>query len=305
MGYIDKMREREASLEEKEEAFNKFIIAEYLKYGSVDEVFKANDFSLPISYAGVQRLLDRWGIVKAAGPNTMLSESIGFLVRLVETKIPLESLYRRMPTSFTPSMTTLHRIYRNVKKDVRKEIEKRDMRRVGTALIVTGETKRQILIGHDVSTPRLDLGKAYGAVSLPMGFSKRTEARKDSVIRVLQQELFSQQTIDQSLDLGEFADNPSPFGFIDIADVRVSVYHLELPEFILEKESFSSFKLKNYRFVNADELINGILNLRQGVGEMALGYLKYLDALEEEETLDPIYINSNLNQKLALLSLDY
>lgn len=305
MGYIDKMLEKESSFEEKERVFNKFIVSEYLKYGSVDEVFKANDFSLPISYAGVHRLLDKWGIVKAAGPNTMLSESIGFLVRLVETKIPLESLYRRMPPSFTPSMTTLHRIYRNVKKDVKKEIEKRDMRRAGTALIITGTSRRQILVGQDVSTPRLDLGKSYGAVSLPMGFSKRTEAREDSVVRVLQQEVFTRQTVEQTMNFAKLVDNLSPFGFIDIADVRVSVYHLELPEQVVENEEFTSFKLKNFRFVNVDEILNAGLNLRQGVKEMVRGYLKHLEANGEEESFNPIYITSNLNQKLALLSLDY
>lgn len=303
MGYIDKMHEKEASLERREEEFNKFIISEYLKYGSVDEVFKANDYSLPISYPGVQRLLDKWGIVKAAGPNSVLSDSIGFLVRLVETNIPLESLYKRMPPSFSPSMTTLHRIYRNVKKDVKKEIEKRDMRRVGTALIVTGASQREILIGHDVSTPRTDLGKAYGAMSVPMGFSKRTEARKSSIIRVLQQEVFTTQTIERSLNFDELVEKPQLFGFIDIADVRVSVYHLRLPDETLRSESFSSFKLKNFQFLNVDDVLSGGLNLRQGVREMTAGYLRYIQNLDEG--ISPIYINSQLNQELALLSLDY
>lgn len=304
MAYIDKMTERQ-SPQEKEEAFNKFIISEYLKYGSVDEVFRANDYSLPISYAGVQRLLDKWGVVKAAGPNTMLSESIGFLVRLVETRIPLESLYKRMPPSFTPSMTTLHRIYRNVKKDVKKEIEKRDMRRVGTALIITGSSKGEILVGHDISTPRLDLGKKYGAVSFPMGFSKRTEFHEDSVIRVLQQEVFAQQTINKSLDFYSLVNDPEPFGYIDIADVRVSVYHLQLPEWLIENETFSSYKLKNFNFVPVENVLSGRLNLRQGVREMTRGYIKYLGTIGQEDEVEPIYINSNLNRELALLSLDY
>lgn len=305
MVYIDKMPESETSLEGKEAAFNRFVVAEYLKYGSVDEVFKANDYSLPISYAGVQRLLDKWGIVKAAGPNTMFSECIGFLVRLVEEQIPLESLYKRMPPSFSPSMTTLHRIYRTVKKQIKEKIEERDMRRVGTALIITGRNQSEILLGHDVSTPRLDLGKPYGAVSLPMGFSKRTEARSDSLKRVLQQEVFTRQTIDKTLDFDSLITQPRPFMFMDVADVRVSVYHLALPEELSATDRLFSFKLKNFRYVRLDEVLSREPHLRQGVKEMAFGYRSYLSSLRAQEVPDPTYATSMLNQRLALLTLDY
>jgi len=70
------MTQEQSTPKEKEDAFNRFIISEYLKYGSVDEVFRRNDYNLPISYPGVQRLLDKWGIVKAAGPNTLLTEAL-------------------------------------------------------------------------------------------------------------------------------------------------------------------------------------------------------------------------------------
>ena len=71
-------------------------------------------------------------------------------------------------------MATLHRIYRDVKKQVKTGIEERTLRRTGTALVITTEcNSERVLLGRDVSTPRLDLGKSFGSVSLPMGYSKR------------------------------------------------------------------------------------------------------------------------------------
>src|SRR3972149_4019713 len=103
------------SPEKREAEFNRFIVSEYLRYGSVDEVFKHNDYKLPISYPGVQRLLDKWGIVKAAGPNTRLSGPPAFLSQLSNEKVPLETLYRNMPPSFKTSMGRLHRILTTVR----------------------------------------------------------------------------------------------------------------------------------------------------------------------------------------------
>ena len=93
--------------------FERFIVSEYLRYGSVDEIFRQHNYRpLGISYPGVYHVLKRWGVVRALGrTNTPLTESIEFLVRKIEGKIPLETLYRRMPPSFRPSMATLHTIY--------------------------------------------------------------------------------------------------------------------------------------------------------------------------------------------------
>jgi len=296
-----KVKEKQSFIE-KEAVFNKFIISEYLRYGSVDEVFKANDYSLPISYPGVQRLLDKWGIVKAAGPNTLLSECISFMVRMVEEQIPLETLYRKMPPSFTPSMTTLHRIYRGAKIEVKKKIEERKMRRIGTALIITKEgEENEILIGHDVSTPRLDLGKYFGSISLPMGFSRRGESRKESVLRVLQQEVFTELTIERKLPFDNIYGGQRPFMYIDIADVRVAVYHLALPKNV--ESTFSSYKLKNLKMLKTEDVLLLGKNLRQGIHEIVWGYRNY--CMQESQMEEPIYTISALNQELALLQAEY
>lgn len=105
------MKER-VSPKESVLKFERFIVSEYLKYGSVDEIFRQHNYrALGISCPGVYHVLKRWGVVRALGrTNTPLTESIEFLVRKIEGKIPLETLYRRMPPSFRPSMATLHTI---------------------------------------------------------------------------------------------------------------------------------------------------------------------------------------------------
>lgn len=311
MGISDKkMKERSARKEVVNE-FEKKIVEDYLRYGSVDEIFRANNFDLPVSYPGVYHILNRWGVVRATGrANTPLSENIGFLVRMVEEKIPLEALYRRMPPTFTPSMSILHTIYRKAKKEVKKQIEERDMRRAGAALILTPEDNPYMfLIGRDVSPPRLDVGRPYGAISLPMGFSKKGE-RKKAMVRILQQEVFSQMLLNDPESFHDLAESlvkdVQPFMYLDIADIRVSVFHLTLPRHVSGVEEFSSFKLKNYRYVGVEDIIevNREKNLlREGIFEIATGYTDYrkrLDTKGARTSIEPFYKTAFLNQKIKL-----
>ena len=80
-----------------EKKFNEFLVSEYLKAGSVDEVVKSFNNDLPISYAGYQRVLDRWQVVKAAGPNNKFTEAVEFLAKLAYENIPLERCTRKCP----------------------------------------------------------------------------------------------------------------------------------------------------------------------------------------------------------------
>ncbi len=274
------------SQKEREIRFEQFIISEYLKYGSVDEVFRANKYDIPISYVGVHRLLDKWGIVKAAGPNTRLSEALCFLSALSDEKIPLERLYKGMPPSFKTSMGTLHRILTYIRSET--------IRRVGTALVLTPHNNQNlVLVGNDVSTPRLNVGKPFGSTSLPMSYSKRTESAKTAVLRVMQQEVFTREAIEKSLDFEEIIGSPEPFMYLDIADVRVSVYHLSLPESFAPTR-FSSFKIVNHRFVHLSDIVSATkrMNFRAGIKEIGLGYQKH--------AAKPIFEKSFLNRELAL-----
>lgn len=41
--------------------FERFIVSEYLRYGSVDEILRANRFeNLGVSYPGIYHILKRW-----------------------------------------------------------------------------------------------------------------------------------------------------------------------------------------------------------------------------------------------------
>lgn len=286
---LDRFQEREKIIYRK-------IIADYLKYGSVDEVFKKNDYNIPVSYPGVQRLLDKWGIVKAAGPNSKLSEALTFMVLLSDHKIPLEQLYKKLPPSFKTSMGTMHRILHNVKEGV--------VRRVGSALVIASEENRDlILVGEDISTPRMELGKPFGSISLPMGYSKQDENPRTSILRILQQEVFSLKAIDKQMPVNVIPENPKPFMYLDVADVRVAVYNLILPEKLCDLSELSSFKIKNHRFIHYSEGYgskNGH-HFRTGIKEICMEYRNYLSGKQEK----PFFLRSFINLNLAEPAPEY
>ncbi|MFH1864074.1 MAG: hypothetical protein ABIJ85_04185 [bacterium] len=289
------MSQEQPSYQEKEELFNRFVVGEYLKYGSVDEIFRQNKYELPISYPGVHRLIKRWGIIKSAGPNSILSEGITFLSLLSKNKVPLESLYKRLPPSFKTSMGTMHRLLHNIKEGV--------TRRVGTALVITSDNNPdEVLVGEDVSTPRLELGKPFGSITLPMGYSKMDEDSRDSILRVLQQEVFTQMAIDRNLPLNLIPANHKPFMYVDVADIRVSVYHIELPQQLTYNNCFSSHKVRKHNFISVSELAgdNRIANFRSGIKEIGLGYRKYLEKSVEGVYIKPIVEKCLLNRELAI-----
>lgn len=292
------MSEKEVSPERREEEFNAFLVSEYLKYGSVDEVFRVHRHDIPISYPSYQRLLDRWGIIKAAGPNSTFSEAVTFMTHLAEENIPLETLYRKMPPSFKTSIGTLHRIYSYIKEGL--------TRRVGTALILSpDEDREKVLVGRDFSTPRVELGKAYGSGSFPMGFSRKRDARKDAIKRVLQQEVFTEHVVRRSFPDELIEDFPMPFMYIDIADVRVGVYSIALPESLSSVGNFFSFKLKEYEYASVDRLAEGEgVDMRAGISEIAAGYKTYLAAVEKDLVINPFYKKSVLNEQLFQYSAE-
>lgn len=278
---------------EREQEFFKFCVEEYLKYGSVDEVFKRHQYSLPISYPGFHRLIRNWGIIKAAGPNSKLSEAVAFLTCLSQQNIPLEKLYRSMPPSFQTSMSTMHRILHHVKEGV--------TRRHGTALVITPlEDPNSVLVANDISNPRIDLGKPFGSVSLPMGYSKGGEEINESVMRVIQQEVFTKEAVDKKVPK-IIPDTITPFMYINIADVKVQAIHLTLPSKLCLLDSFSSFKLENHKFVNINQVAEGDIfgeEFRSGVVEIVNGYKEYRYNILMGEENAPIYGNSFLNQQL-------
>jgi len=253
---------------EREEQLNKRIIKDYLRFGSVEEVFRRSNFDLPISTSGVHRLIDKWGVVKAAGPNTELGEVIMFLEKLAREKIPLETLYSKLPPSFETSKVTLHRVLSCIKHGL--------VRRVGVGLVVTPEgDESQMLIGRDISTPRAEFGKYYGNLSIPVGFSKKGESRQDSLTRVLQREVFSALTVEREFPYELLDGDLRPFMQLYLADTVVSIYHLEIPYQLAQRAE--SWVLSDLRF----EAIENVLaesetkTYRSGVFEVAKHYIDF------------------------------
>ena len=277
-------------LTELEIEFYKPLVASYLKYGSVDKVFTDFAHDTGVSYPHFHRILKRWGIVKSAGPQSRLTEAVYFLTALAKDNLPLETLYKTMPPSLQISAVTLHRILSYVKRGL--------TRRRGTALIVSPESNLTLaLIGRDISTPRPEIGKPFGSLSLPMTYSKRTESAQDSILRVLQQEVAATLSVARRLP-SLIPDDPKVVVMIDIADVRVRTYQVIVPNRLIEK--LDSYKLTDLTFMPLSQIAaNAGLesSFRAGVPEIAAGLLAKAPA-----DLDrPLFLGSVLNQKLALL----
>lgn len=278
-------------LSEREIEFYKPLIALYLKFGSVDQVFSSQYYNTGVSYPHFHRILNEWGIIKSTGPQSHFAEAIFFLTALAKEKLPLESLYKTMPASLQISAATLHRILSYIKRGL--------TRRHGTALLVSPESDHNlILIGRDISTPRPELGKPFGSYSLPMTYAKGDESDHDSVLRTLQQEVAASLTVNRKLPTGIVPNDPRVNLTIDIADVRVRVYRLIIPDEMIEK--LDSYKLADLTLTPLNQVsrqTNLDSHFRAGVPEIAQAYL-------ETKTLNvtiPPHYGSLLNRSLALL----
>jgi len=276
-----------------EKNFNKWLVSEYFKHGSVDEVLRIHTYDVPISYAQYQRVLDKWGVVKAAGPNSKLAETMEFLTKLAYENIPFDKLYSKMPSSFRTSAATLYRILSYMKEGV--------TRRMATALVITvAGSKEKVLVANDYSQQRTNFGKKYGSLSIPVSFSRLRDPREVAILRVLQQEVFTGLAVENKIpDIIPL--RPRPFMLLDIADVRVEVFHIKLPKKYSKKNNFSSYKLKNFKFVDANSIskLAEKRKLRIGVRESAEGYLKFLKLKKRKLSTNPLYYKSQLNYRLS------
>jgi hypothetical protein len=280
-----------------EEEFTKFLVKEYFKHGSVDEVFRKYKYDLPISYANYQRILDKKGVVKAVGPNNKLTEAVDFFTHLAKDNIPFEQLYKRMPPSFQTSASSLYRMLLYIKEGV--------TRRTGVALVVTPfDNNEKVLVAEDVSTPRIEIGKLFRSLSLPMGFARKRDSRRTNVLRILQQEVFTDKVIESVFPNSFITENIEPFMYLDIADVRVAVYHLQLTKDLSEHKNFKSYKLKNYKFLSTSQILSSEDRFRIGVKDAVKGYKKHLKYLKRNLKVNPLQYKSILNKELATVTVD-
>ncbi|EKD53412.1 MAG: hypothetical protein ACD_61C00047G0001 [uncultured bacterium] len=266
-----------------QEDFERLLVSEYFKYGSINKVFSAHQYDLPISFAGYTRVLSKFKVVKSAGPNSNLSESLHILSKIADYKIPLERIYHQhAPRTIQVSTNTLHRVLHYTRLGL--------TRRQGTALIITQKNKPdRFLVGNDLSLVNPALGHK-GDLSLPMVHSKIGEHPKESILRVLQQEVFTDLVLEKSFPSNIVPEHPKPIMYINIADIRVTVYRLTLDQ----KYPFSSFRLTNHSFLDSGHISGR--KVRPGVEEI-LG--KFLEMeLNPGPSIAP-ELNSNLNSRLC------
>lgn len=266
--------------------FEKNLISEYFRLGSINKVFQQHKYNLPISFASFDRVLSKYGVVKSAGPNSKLSESLFILSLLANYKIPLEKVYHRFaPKSIQVSTNTLHRILHYTRLGL--------TRRQGAALIISPKGKpHQVLLGKDLSLTKSSLGNR-GDLSLPMGHSKIGEPIKDTIARILQNEVFTDKVINKTFPWEVIPEHIKPVMYINIADIQVSVYKLELPQNL---NQFSSFKLTKQKYTRLDNLPKS--SFRPGVKDI----LNHYSNLRTNNYSETLVHDSELNAKIYALA---
>lgn len=267
--------------------FEQFLVKEYFRLGSINKVFQEHKYNLPISFAGYDRVLSKYKVIKSAGPNSKLSESLYILSLLASYKIPLEKIYHLLaPKTIQVSTNTLHRILHYTRLGL--------TRRQGVALIISPKGKPdKVLIGCDLSLNCSTLGNK-GDISLPMGHSKIGEPIQDSIARILQNEVFTNEIVRNNFPWNIIPEHIKPIMYINIADIQVSVYKLELPNSL---NQFSSFKLSNIRYQNLNRLPKS--KFRPGVTDILKNYAITRVSNSEEKVL---ILDSELNNKIYALA---
>lgn len=269
----------------------------YMKYGSVEEVFNKYSEYLPISSATFHRKIAKSSIIKSAGRQASLVEVLCFLEeKALAPNMPIERIYKMMPIRFQTSLVTIHRIYSALKTSL--------IRHEGVALVITQpDNIKNILVGFE-SKGNSKYGKIIGDLSLPMGFSKKGEETSDSILRILQQEVFTKLSIENKLSI-EIRKNIKPFMFLDLADVRVKVFRIILPKNLTNLSNFSSYKLTNHHFLDINDLLKS-KDYRQGVSEILNVYSQKFIKRFQHKSKNFNYqkaeiITSELNKALLLL----
>lgn len=92
--------------------------------------------------------------------------------------------------------------------------------------------------------------------------------------------------------------------FVDIADVKIAVFHLPFSAGLYDR--VSSFKLKDLRYVHLSDLQSDFYerDLRSGVQEITCGFEAYLDSKLPAEDFSPLHATSYLNNKLSYAALE-
>jgi len=104
------------------------------------------------------------------------------------------------------------------------------------------------------------------------------------------------KAINQKFPLFLIPKNIKHFMTINIADVSVKAYHLQLPEKFLQSNQLSSFKLKNLNLIDITDLTS-LKPLQKGIRP---GVVEIAQQFSLNTNLNPS-INCQLNQQLAYI----
>ncbi len=276
--------------EKKEILSEEDLVAAYLRFEGVGKVFrKYGEENVAFSVPTANRILERWRIVKSAGPNREFSEWTFFIEEWLKDK-NVDALYKYLPVSLKTSIPTFYRILSETRENI--------ITRWAAALVITPEgNKDLVLVGNDMGVPRLKIGKPEGALTLAMGYAKKNETARVRITRVMQREVFTKKVLQGEFPWEVVPQRRSPFMYIDIGNVRVPAYHLNLPPHLCGPENFSSFRIENYRWENVYDF-GSLQGVRAGVKEIVRGYKERI--LEKREAKTPLFEKSLLNQMVAL-----
>jgi hypothetical protein len=284
---------------------DEWLIDRYFRFGSVEDALYRGSSSIPFSFADYHRKLEKFGIVKSAGRHTSLSEALHFFrIKQMEPGAPLESIYKTMPPSFQTSIATLHRIYNRVLETKQKAVATR----YATALTLSkAQNANEVLIGTELFS-ETKYGKIAGQATIPMTFSRNSDTPFQRIIRVLQQEVLTEEAIHKKFVDKEYVNHllqnvRGPFLKYRLLDVEISCYALTLPTDI---HHFSSFKLTNHQFVHQSDVSNeSTLRYRIGIPEIVRQSFVPKQLTDTDEVINSDFnialsTEEDPNQKLAL-----
>ncbi len=265
-----------------------WLIDRYFMAGSVDEALQDTEEYVPFSFADMHRKLENAGIIKSAGRQTSLSEALHFFrVKQMEPGSPLESIYKGMPLNFKTSIATLHRIYNRILEAKLNVVTNR----YATALIISDEENMNSVMVGTEQYSRLKYGKLSGQLTIPLTFSKFNDTPGQRVLRVLQQEVFTNESIEKRFSDRSFVQMlllnlSNPFLKYRLLDVEIQCYSITIPKTL---STFSSYKLSNHHFVEKEEILHTVDgSYREGIQDIINFSIKPLIKLAQT----PVMVSS-------------
>ncbi len=268
-------------IEKKDIPFDKYsdrwLIANYLKYGSVEAVMCAYDYSIPCSVADYHRRVRKAGIVKGDGrANKSFAQALYvFLEKTLQPSLSLEKIYRSLPLTLRDArMSSIYRIY--------DSIMKQKTRRAAVGVVISPEGRPGTILVADELRSSSTSAKKSGETTIPFGFASKKHSFDRSLLRIMQREFSTTLALSGELVVGSemssklIPADTRPFLELQLLDVRVSVAHLTLPGELCDLSKCTSFTVNNHRWVPLEDCVNGKVGLRTGVGEVLASYHDFL-----------------------------